>query len=311
MLRAHSTCRCTVSSVTSPDPQPLAIVPAHVARQTRRRRASDLHFLSDEVAERLKDRLEPVRLVVNEAVDAGCGDGHGLLMLRRWRPSVRWTGVDADPQRLTQAQALHPTAPAWRRLLGRQEAVPRWVCADLAGTGLPAESQDLVWSSLALHWHAEPHAVLMEWWRMLRPGGLVAFATLGPGSFRELRQAVERAGERLPMLPLVDMHDHGDLLVRSGFADPVMDQETLTLTYPSPLALLQELHRCGGNPAVGRASGLRGRRFLERLAAGFEQDSDGRYRLSIEVCYGHAWRGPQQRRSQETRIPVSSLRRMS
>ena len=28
------------------------------------------------------------------------------------------------------------------------------------------------------------------------------------------------------------MHDIGDMLVGAGFADPVMDMETLTLTYP-------------------------------------------------------------------------------
>ena len=300
-----------VSSVSLQDPQPLAIVPSHVALQTRRRQAADLRFLSDEVADRLRERLDPVRLEVADALDAGCGDGHGLLALRRWRPAVRWTGLDASRERLAQAASLHPVASVWQRMVGRTEPVPTWVCADLAGSGLPAESQDLVWSTLALHWHREPHAVLLEWWRVLRPGGLVAFATLGPGSFRELRQALERAGESLPMLPLVDMHDHGDLLVRSGFADPVMDQETLTLTYPNPQALLHELRRCGGNPAQGRAAGLRGRRFMERLMAGFEPDSDGRYRLTVEVCYGHAWRGLQQRRSQETRIPLSSLRRAS
>jgi len=27
------------------------------------------------------------------------------------------------------------------------------------------------------------------------------------------------------------MHDLGDLMVQQGFSDPVMDQETLTLTY--------------------------------------------------------------------------------
>jgi malonyl-CoA O-methyltransferase len=300
-----------MSSVSLQDPPPLAILPSHVAVQTARRKAADLRFLSDEVSDRLRERLDPIRLEVSDALDAGCGDGYGLLALRRWRPAVRWIGLDANRERLAQAAGLHPAASVWQRMVGRAAPVPSWVCADMADSGLPAESLDLVWSCLALHWHHEPHSVLLEWWRLLRPGGLVAFATLGPGSFQELRQAVEQMGESVPMLPLVDMHDHGDLLVRSGFADPVMDQETLTLTYASPQALLRELRRCGGNPAQGRAAGLRGRRFMERLIAGFEPDSDGRYRLTLEVCYGHAWRGSQQRRSQETRIPLSSLRRTS
>lgn len=39
----------------------------------------------------------------------------------------------------------------------------------------------------------------------------------------------------------VDMHDVGDMLVHGGFSDPVMDMETLTLTYADPWQALREL----------------------------------------------------------------------
>ena len=53
------------------------------------------------------------------------------------------------------------------------------------------------------------------------------------------------------------MHDLGDMLVQAGFADPVMDQEMLTLTWPDAEALLAELRALGGNADPARCAGLR------------------------------------------------------
>ena len=54
-----------------------------------------------------------------------------------------------------------------------------------------------------------------------------------------------------PTPGFVDMHDLGDMLVAAGFADPVMDQETLTLSWASAEALLAELRTLGGNARAG------------------------------------------------------------
>ena len=66
------------------------------------------------------------------------------------------------------------------------------------------------------------------------------------------------------------MHDLGDMLVEAGFADPVMDQETITLTWPSGEALLAELRQLGGNVDPRRFAGLRTPRWRSRLAEALE-----------------------------------------
>jgi malonyl-CoA O-methyltransferase len=84
------------------------------------------------------------------------------------------------------------------------------------------------------------------------------FSTLGPGH-------LARAARHLPparlgpaaLLPFVDMHDLGDMLVQAGFADPVMDQELLTLTWADADALLAELRTLGANVSRDRHPGLR------------------------------------------------------
>jgi len=89
------------------------------------------------------------------------------------------------------------------------------------------------------------------------------------------------------------MHDLGDMLVEAGFADPVMDMETITMTYPDPTALLRELKHLGATNATrGRPHGLMGRARWQRMLAALERlRRDGRIPATFEIVYGHAWKG--------------------
>jgi malonyl-CoA O-methyltransferase len=87
------------------------------------------------------------------------------------------------------------------------------------------------------------------------------------------------------------MHDIGDMLVQSGWSTPVMDMETLTVTYETPQRLLSEVHAFGGFRGPG-ATGLRGRRWHAALLAALERrrNADGMLALTFEIVYGHAWK---------------------
>ena len=74
---------------------------------------------------------------------------------------------------------------------------------------------------------------------VLEVGGLLSFATLGPDTLKELRAAAAGVSAGDMVRRFLDMHDLGDMLVAAGFADPVMDQERLTLTWASAEALLR------------------------------------------------------------------------
>jgi malonyl-CoA O-methyltransferase len=187
-----------------------------------------------------------------------------------------------------------------------------WLESDLSETGLAPESLDLVWSNLALHWHPAPHDVLAEWGRILKLNGLVFFSCFGPATMQELRSALTTAGLQTATPRFVDMHDFGDLLIEKGFADPVMDQEVLTLTYPNAEKLLADVRALGGNPALGRKAGLVGKAWRNKLINALESQraADGTIHLTIEVAYGHAWRiGTLRTTPGETRISVSTIQR--
>jgi malonyl-CoA O-methyltransferase len=112
------------------------------------------------------------------------------------------------------------------------------------------------------------------WRRALAVDGFLMFSTLGPGHAAGLRELYRQQGWPPPMAPLVDMHDLGDMLVHAGFADPVMDQETLTLTWPTPKALLAELRAWAATCRSAAPAGLRTPRWRGRLLEGLEARRD-------------------------------------
>ena len=293
-------------------PNRLCIEPEHVKRQFDRRADSQAaEFLYGEIASRMLERLKLIRLEPATVLDAGCGSGRRFAALRGHYPQARLVGMDHNDKLLALARRSIEGSGLQKLLRSlRRNAGVELIHADLGQTALPPESIDLIWSNLAIHWHPEPHEVLREWSRLLRPGGLAFFTGWGPSTGQELRDAVALAGLQTATMPFVDMHDLGDLMVQQGFADPVMDQETITLTYDDAHALLADAHALGGNPNPQRKPSLPSRPWRQRLVDALEmQRHNGKLRLTIEVAYGHAWRGAIRRQGAETRISVSAVSR--
>ena len=95
-----------------------------------------------------------------------------------------------------------------------------------------------------------------------------------------------------PVHRFIDMHDIGDLLVKTGFADPVMEMETLTLEYANVEAIARDLKAIGAhNTLPGRPRGLSGRGRWKKMAERYEASRrDGALPATFEVVYGHAWK---------------------
>ena len=172
---------------------------------------------------------------------------------------------------------------------------------------------DLVWSNAYLHRVIDPQATLAAWHRALVQDGFLMFSTFGPGNLPELSAIYAEQGWGPAFAPLVDMHDLGDMLVQAGFADPVMDQEMLTLTWADADAALTELRGLGGNGHAQRFAGCRGRAWREQLRSALQQRaaqrSDGRVALSFELVWGHAFKpAPRFKVAPETRVGVEELR---
>jgi malonyl-CoA O-methyltransferase len=184
--------------------------------------------------------------------------------------------------------------------------------ANFAQLPLRDASVDLVWSNLALHWHPEPDRVFAEWKRVLQVDGLLMFSCFGPTTCKLLRDVFAELGHTDALLPFVDLHDLGDMLVAAGFATPVMDMEILNITYSSIENLFLDIRAFGGNPLLTKRKGLLGKRLWGRVNELLQQSrqADGKFHLSVEVIHGHAFRpAPKQREDGTSIIRFDALRK--
>ena len=252
-------------------------------------------FLRREIAARMHERLELVKVAPQRVIDAGCGAGADLALLHKDYPAAHILGVDAAAAMVQQARAPATRLRSLNQMLSRLlpgKAGVDLLCGDFGNLPLAPNSVDLVWSNLALHWHPQPDRVFTEWRRVLRLDGLLMFSNFGPDTFRELRSAFAELDGHPHVLPFVDMHDFGDQLVEAGFSTPVMDMEVITVTYDTAAALLADVRALGGNPLDTRRRGLIGRAAWGRVLAALERQRrpDGKLALTFEVIYGHAFR---------------------
>lgn len=264
-----------------PDMDPVAV--ARWDRHTARSSA----WLHDEVGTRMAERLgwmrqRPVSWLDWEPVHGGLQAHHSVAKaLPEAKSFVASALMGKALSAINESAASQPTV--WQRLRGM---VPQAV---RDGTRV-----DMVWANMGLHAVHEPLALLRRWHGHLNTDGFVMFSCLGPDSLRELKAVYERMDWAPPSHAFTDMHDWGDMLVQEGFADPVMDAETITLTYTSLDRLRSDLRALGRNLHRQRAPLTRGRQWLadwqQALATQWPRAADGQFQLSFEVLYGHAFK---------------------
>ncbi|MBO0739942.1 MAG: methyltransferase domain-containing protein [Hyphomicrobiaceae bacterium] len=250
-------------------------------RRDRVAAGAGLHdFLLARVADDLIERLGAVQRRFPVAVELGAY--HGLLG-RRLR---QVPGIGLVVQ----------TEPAWRlleqcdgvRVQANEEALP-----------FRDQSLDLVTSGLSLQFVNDLPGTFVQIRRALKPDGLFLAALLGGRTLSELRNALLAAEEEIEggasprVAPFAELQDFGALLQRANFALPVVDADTLTVTYPDALALMRELRGMGATNALkarrrrplrratlGRASSL----YQERFGL-----SNGRVPATFEIITLTAW----------------------
>ena len=290
--------------MTAAEPSaPLNLDRAQVRRAFERAAATydGAAVLQREVGQRMAERLGFVRMQPDTILDAGCGTGAALGELHSRYPDARLVGLDlAFNMTLAARDRSAAAAKSARSLLGRvlgslapERDLRAWcICGDIVSLPIKAASIDLIWSNLTLQWVGDPQKAFAEFRRALRVGGLLSFTTFGPDTLKELRAAFLAADRATHVGRFIDMHDIGDMLVHAGFADPVMDMETLTLTYGDAIDLMRDLKAIGAhNVTAGRPRGLMGRQGWQRMLAALEATRrDGRLPASFEVVYGHAWK---------------------
>ena len=262
--------------------------PVAAKRWERLAAQSPSAWLHGEVAKRMAQRLVLMRSQPTHWAhwQPSLGGWSSQAIVSGQYPQAGCTVVESEAALLSQArQRLTP--PWWNRWRTR---TPRFALS----LDQPAQ---MVWANMGLHMQARPHALMAQWNGALSPEGFVMFSCLGPDTLRSLKGIYSQQGWPPAAHDFTDMHDWGDMLLEAGFAQPVMDMEHITLTYPDAPSLLAELRTLGRNLHPQRFSGLRGKNWLTSLQQAIEQDlispqSSGRLALNFEVIYGHAFKAP-------------------
>lgn len=255
-----------------------------IVRRHRDRAAPGLarhDFLLREIGERLGERIGGIRRDFPRVLDLGAHDG---AMADYLGPAGRDMVVQCDLSPAMTAANGH----AHLRVVADEEWLP-----------FAPESFDLAVSNLSLHWVNDLPGALAQVRRALKPDGFFLGALLGGDSLFELRRCLMDAelkveGGLSPRIsPMADIRDAGNLLTRAGFALPVADSDTLTVSYANAFELMKELRGMGESNAVAeRRKGFSRRATLLEAAAIYAKDfaeDDGRVTVTFQVLYLGGW----------------------
>lgn len=197
----------------------------------------------------LADAAPPAALL-----DAGAGTGYALPLLAERFPAAERFAVDLS------AAMLARIATPCRRLVGDLEHLP-----------LAAGRLDLYWSSLAVQWCDLPR-VLAEARRVLRPGGRLAVASLGPETFAELRQAFAAVDDYRHTLAFHSPEEVAAMAAAAGLSGIAVDRRRHLAHYPDFRNLLKAVKAIGANQlGDGRRRQLLGRAAFAAAEAAAER----------------------------------------
>ncbi|WP_225999924.1 malonyl-ACP O-methyltransferase BioC [Paenibacillus sp. BJ-4] len=250
---------------------------ATIARQFNRS-AAGLYDTHAHVQRTMADMLAEFLMRQTNADDSnklsmleiGCGTGILTeILVNRW-PYSSITALDIAPAMiLTAEQRVLSTAnPVGSN--DRPSSDIHFLLADVEiwAANTPASSFDLIVSSACFQWLSQPQQTLNYLYRLLRPGGILAFATFGPGTFHELHTAFEevyRAEDMMPQrhgLSFQSANQWKDSLTTAGFSNIQYKCKLLTEEYASPRDFLLSVKALGASTSEAVISGSLGSRRL-------------------------------------------------
>ena len=265
----------------------------------------DTHdFLQREVGSRVLQQLDMLVVKPQRIADLGAGTGRfSRLLGRRFKKSKIYL-VDFAIRMLLKARHSKKI-----RLFSRE----KYICGDMEALPIADGQIDLAFTSLALQWSSQLELSVAEIRRILSPGGLFLFATLGPDTLHELRESFDSVSSIPHVNEFLDMHEVGDILSAQGFCDPVLTTERIIVEYEDVIKLMRDLKGIGAsNVSGGRQKALMGKERLAGMIKAYDSlRRDNMVPATYEVIIGHAWAldHAQKKGNAEHTFPLSRLKK--
>lgn len=213
--------------------------------------------LQRDVGTQLLQRL-PADFVPSRWLDLGCGTGYFSRALAGRYAHGQGLALDIAEGMLDHAR---PLGGAEHFIAGDAERLP-----------LRDSTCDLIFSSLAVQWCGHFDAVLSEAFRVLKPGGIFAFASLCVGTLVELRDSWRQVDGLVHVNRFREFARYEQLCAVSGLRTVSLKNQAHVLHYPDVRSLTHELKALGAhNLNPGRPGGLTGRARILGLVEAYEQ----------------------------------------
>lgn len=185
-----------------------------------------------------------------DVLDVGCGTGWVIEALRRVLPTARIIGLDISLAMLGKAREK-PGAIAL-------------VASDCEALPFADRSFDVIASSLTYQWSGDLKASIREAVRTLRPGGLFAFSTLGPGTLREIYECCSSVCEYQRPVAFKGVDEISALIEEAGLEAVTIENIGIVKNYPHLMELARTLKNIGASPNRSiKGSGLSGNGLLK------------------------------------------------
>jgi len=234
-------------------------------------------FVHGATRQGLLSRLAPLLVDAETVVDLGTATGAANRSLSKRFKGAHLISIDLAHGMLTRARSKK----SWLSKIS-------FVQADAGALPLANGSVDVVFCNMLLPWFDDPGPVFSEVARVLRKGGVFAFATLGPDSLQEIRRAWQQVDNSIHVNRFPDMHNLGDGLVNAGLRDPVLDVDRLSVSYESSTRLFDDLTAVGGRNSLDqRTRGLTSRKRFAAMNKSLREPAG--IALDLELVYGHCW----------------------
>lgn len=241
-------------------------------------------ILQKEIVSRLIAKLKVLQSdAMRSVLDVGSGTGLACHTLSDMFGRNSYHAFDFSHEMLRFAQQANKN-------ISQQS-----VCGDVVALPYQKEIFDVVFSASTYQWCNDLNSAFSNALYVLKENGLFIFSSFGPGTLKELRYCFNQVDNEMHVSSFVDIQQHGDTMLAAGFYAPVIESESITVEYNSPLQLLSDLRATGAtNHLEGRKRGLMSRSRLQAMLEEYEKLAlgNGKYPATYKVIYGHGWKKP-------------------
>ena len=242
-------------------------------------------FVQQEIGQRLLERCEWLKTKPNTILDLGSGTGTFTHELQALYPKADIIGLDRAMGMCEFAQKKYPSKFF--------KKTPNFIGGDMEVLPFRSNTFDLIISNCAFEWSRALPLIFADIKRLLKNEGVLLFTTMGPDTLYELATSAHAVDGLYHVNAFLDMHHIGDILLKSGLLDPVMDRETMTIAYTDINTLLLDIKKSGSGYLFQKAnSSYQGKQWLKQLTQHYDdlQLKTNEYPATVEIIYGHAFK---------------------